>query len=499
MEDPSLSRLMHPLVLHQIALESSLRNRVIELQQTDVGIHHIKRKIKEEETKHFRVDENGILWFKDQLVVPKDRELRNQILSEAHSSKLSIHPGSSKMYEDLKPLFWWTKMKKEIAAFVARCDNYCRVKAVHMKAGLLQPLSIPGWKWEEVSMDFISGLPTSVKGYDSIWVIVDRLTKVARFIPVRTNYRPHQYAELYFEHIVRQYGVPRTIISDHGPPFIACFWECLHEKIGTHLVRSFAYHPQTAGQTERVNQILEDMLRACALSSKGSWVKWLPLAEFSYNNSYQESIKMALFEALYGRKCRTPLNWVESEERRYYGIDFVNEAEQQVRTIQQHLEAAQARQKIYADKRRKPIEFAVGDHVYIKVSPMKGVQRFGVEQKLAPRYVGPYRILERKGNVAYKVQLPVELRAIFPVSHISQLTKCLRVLEERVEVRDIKLKSDLVYEEKPIAVVDRKERVTRNRVVKFYKVLWSNHGEEDATWETEDYLKEVYKTFFENQ
>ena len=125
-----------------------------------------------------------VLWFKDRLVVPKDRELRNQILSEAHSSKLSIHPDSSKMYQDLKPLFWWTKMKKEIAAFVARCDNCCRVKTIHMKAGLLQPLSIPGWKWEEVSMDFIVGLPTSAKGYNSIWVIIDRLTKVARFIPV---------------------------------------------------------------------------------------------------------------------------------------------------------------------------------------------------------------------------------------------------------------------------------------------------------------------------
>jgi len=233
------------------------------------------------------------------------------------------------------------------------------------------------------------------------------------------------------------------------------------------LVRSSAYHPQTAGQTERVNQILEDMLRACALSSKGSWVKWLPLTEFSYNNSYQESIKMAPFEALYGRKCRTPLNWVEPGERRYYGIDLVNEAEQQVRTIQQHLEATQARQKSYADKRRKPIAFAGGDHVYIKVSPMKGVQRFGVKRKLAPRYVGPYRILEKKGNIAYKVQLPLELRAIFPVFHVSQLKKCLRVPEERVEVRDIKLKTDLVYEEKPVAVVDRKERVTRNRVVKF--------------------------------
>jgi len=207
------------------------------------------------------------------------------------------------------------------------------------------------------------------------------------------------------------------------------------------------------------------MLRACALSSKGSWVKWLPLAEFSYNNSYQESIKMAPFEALYGRKCRTPLNSVEPGERRYYGIDFVNKAEHQVHTIQQHQEAAQARQKSYANKRGKPVEFVVGDHVYLKVSPMKGVQRFGVKRKLGPRYVGPYRILERKGNVAYKVHLPVELRAIFPVFHVSQLKKCLRVLEERVEAWDIKLKSDLVYEENPVAVIDRKERVTRNQVV----------------------------------
>ena len=161
------------------------------------------------------------------------------------------------------------------------------------------------------------------------------------------------------------------------------------------------------------------MLRACALSSKGSWVKWLLLADISYNNSYQESIKMTPFEALYGRKCRTLLNWVEHGERRYYDINFVNEAEQQVHTIQQHLEAAQARQMRYADWRRKPIDFAVGDHVYLRVSPMKGVQRFEIKRKLAPCYVGPYRILERKGKVAYKVQLLVELRAIFPVFHIS--------------------------------------------------------------------------------
>ena len=184
--------LLHPAVLHNITISFSLEPKFIELQKTDEGIFHIKRKMKEEETKHFWLDVRGVLWFKDRLVVPKDRELRNQILEEAHSSNLSIHPGSSKMYQDLKTRFWWTKMKKEIAAFVARCDNCCWVKAIHLKpAGLLQPLSIPSWKWDDISMDFIVGLPTIEKGHDSIWVIVDRLTKSAHFIPVKERYRPH--------------------------------------------------------------------------------------------------------------------------------------------------------------------------------------------------------------------------------------------------------------------------------------------------------------------
>ena len=146
--------------------------------------------MQEQDTKHFRVDEKGVLWFDNRLVVPKDRDLRNKILEEAHSSKLSIHPGSSKKYQDLRPRFWWTKMKKEIAAYVARCDTCCRVKAVHLKpAGLLQPLSVPGWKWEEISMDFIVGLSLTQKGHNSIWVIVHRLTKSAIILkpPVRLS------------------------------------------------------------------------------------------------------------------------------------------------------------------------------------------------------------------------------------------------------------------------------------------------------------------------
>jgi hypothetical protein len=168
---------------------------------------------------------------------------------------------------------------------------------------------------------------------------------------------------------------------------------------------------------------------------------------------------MAPFEALYGRNCRTPLNWIEPGERRYYGIDFVEEAKKKVHIIQQNMRAAQSRQKSYADKRRRPLMFEVGDYVYLKVTPMKK-KWFGIRRKLVARFVGPYKILERKGPMG----------AIFLVFHVSHLKKCLRVPEEIIEPRGIKLKSDLVYHEQPVRVLDSKERATQNSVVKTYKI-----------------------------
>src|SRR6185312_8564297 len=178
------------------------------------------------------------------------------------------------------------RMKRKIVKYVSECDICKRVKASHLRSdGLLQPLSIPSWKWEDISMDFIVGLPKTSKGYDSIWVIVDRLTKSAHFLPVKTVYRAQHYAELYISRILSLHGVPRTIISDHGAQFVARFWEQLHSTLGTQHIRSSAYHPQTNGQTERINQILEDMLWACVLSYSKKWDECLPLAEFSYSSS----------------------------------------------------------------------------------------------------------------------------------------------------------------------------------------------------------------------
>ncbi|WVZ52540.1 hypothetical protein U9M48_003588 [Paspalum notatum var. saurae] len=457
--------------LYNLVLEPTIKDQIIAAQKQDKGMSHIRDEINDKKKACFKLDKEGVLWFKNRLVVPKDMELRKKILDEAHTSMFTLHPGSNKMYQDLKQKFWWTRMKREIAKYVSECDVCQRVKADHLKpAGMLQPLVVPAWKWENIHMDFIVGLPRTQKGYDSIWVIIDRFTKSAHFIPVKTTYQAKQYA---------------------GSLFLSRFWEQLQTALGTNLIHSSAYHPQTSGQVERVNQILEDMLRACALTYSTKWDECLPLAEYAYNNSYQKSLDMAPFEALYGRRCRTPLNWSEPGERVTFGPDLVTQAEEKVRFIQR----AQSRQKSYSDKRRRPLVFEKDDHVYLRVSPMKGVHWFGVKGKLAPRYVRPFKITEQCGPVAYRLKLPPHLAAVHDVFHVSQLKKCLRVTEEVIDTSQIQIQPDLTYEEKPIKILDQKQRSTRRRTINFYKVQWSNHSEEEATWEQEEFLRTKYPGF----
>jgi hypothetical protein len=225
--------------LNQLLEEVPIKNSIIMAQQHDDGIKIIKQNLikGEEKYKCFRIDPLGVLWFKERVVVPKDQQLRKQILDEAHLSKFSMHPGSTKMYQDLRQNFWWTRMKREIAKYVAGCDICQRVKASHLKtAGVMQPLPIPSWKWEDISMDFIVGLPNTSQKHDSIWVIVDRLTKTAHFLPVHTTFTVKKYAEIYIEQIIRLHGVPKTIITDRGAQFIAHFWEQLQTSLGTRLI-----------------------------------------------------------------------------------------------------------------------------------------------------------------------------------------------------------------------------------------------------------------------
>jgi hypothetical protein len=237
------------------------------------------------------------------------------------------------------------------------------------------------------------------------------------------------------------------------------------------------------------------MLCACALSDGPTWDKHLPLAEFSYNNSYQESIKMSPFEELYGRPCRTQLRWSESGERVIFGSDIVTEAEEKVRQIHANIMTAQSRQKSYTDKRRCPLEFEVADHVYLRVSPMKGVRRFDIKGKLAPRYIGLYPIIDKYGPTSYQVQLPSRLSGVHNVFHVSQLKGCLKPPTDVVVEDTIPLEPDMTYKTYPIKILDRQNRVTRNKTTRFYNIQWNDHSEDKATWDHEDFLRSNYPEF----
>jgi hypothetical protein len=231
------------------------------------------------------------------------------------------------------------------------------------------------------------------------------------------------------------------------------------------------------------------------MESQGSWDKHLPLTEFSYNNSYQESLKIAPFKLLYGCQCRTPLNWIEPGEKIIFGPDIIDEDEATVRCIQDNLKIVKSHQESYTNKRRWPLPIEDGDHVYLNVSPMKGVKRFGMKGKLSPLYIGPFPILEKCGTVAYKLELPLSLAGVHDIFHMSQLKKWSKTPMDVVLPEVAPLKSDLTYPKHPIKILDQKSRVTRRKIIKFYKIQWSNHTEEEATWETKDFLCSHHSEF----
>lgn len=227
------------------------------------------------------------------------------------------------------------------------------------------------------------------------------MTKSAHFLAFRINDSLEKLAKLYVDEIVRLHGIPISIVSDRDVRFTSKFWVSLQKALGTSLSMSTTFHPQTDGQSERTIQILEDMLWSCALDLQGNWDDHLPLVEFTYNNSYHASIGMALYEALYGRRCRSPTCWNEVGEQRLLGLELIQITSEKVQLIKKRLLMAQSRQMSYADNHRREIGFEVGDHMFLKVSPTRGVMRFGIKGKLSPRFVGPFEILEKMGVVAY--------------------------------------------------------------------------------------------------
>nr|GEX46137.1 putative reverse transcriptase domain-containing protein [Tanacetum cinerariifolium] len=396
-------------------------------------------------------------------------DLRTVIMHESHKSKYSIHPGSDKMYQDMKKLYWWSNMKADITTYVRKYLTCAKVKAEHqIPLGLLVRHEIPVWK----------------------------LTKSVIFAPMRETDPLEKLAKLYLKEVVARHRIPVSIIYDRDPRFASRFWRTLQKALGTSLDMSTAYHLETDGQSERTIQTLEDMLHACVIDFGKGWVNHFPLVEFSYNNSYHASIKAAPFEALYGRKCRLPVCWNEVGEFHLTGLEIVQETTKKIVQIKQRIQTARDRQKIYANLKCKPMEFHFGDKVMLKVSPWKGVVRFGKQGKLNPRYVRPFKVIERVRSIAYKLELLEELSRVHNTFHVSNLKKCYANEPLAVSLDGLHFDDKLQFMEEPIEIIDCEVKRLRNSCVLIVKVRWNSKRGPEFTWEREDQFKKKYPHLF---
>nr|GEV71670.1 putative reverse transcriptase domain-containing protein [Tanacetum cinerariifolium] len=339
-----------------------------------------------------------------------------------------------------KKLYWWPNMKAIIAEYVGKCLPCSSVKAeCQNPSGLLVQPEIPMWKWERITMDFIIKLPKTSNRHDTIWVIVDRLTKSAHFI--------------------------HTQETDSM------------ETLTSQLDMSTVYHPETDGQSERTIQTFEDMLRACVIDFGKGWEKHLPLVEFSYSNSYYAIIRTSPFKALYGRKCRSPICWAEVGDVQRTGPEIIYKTTEKIVQIRQRCKL---------------------DHVMLKVSPRKGIIHFGKQGKLNPRYIRPFKILERIGLVAYKLELLEELSNIHGTFYVSNIKKCLSDESLIIPMKELWLDDKLNFMEEPVKIMDQKVKQLKQSRIPIVKVRWNSKRGPEFTWEREDQICAKYPHLFSN-
>nr|GEU82615.1 putative nucleotidyltransferase, ribonuclease H [Tanacetum cinerariifolium] len=355
---------------------------------------------------------------------------------------------------------------------MGKCLICQHVKIEHQRASeLLQPLDIPVWKWDEISMDFVTGLPRTQKKNDEFWVVVDRLTKSAHFFPIRKDFSISRLADIFQQEIVRLHGTPTAIVSDRDSCFKSRFWKGLQNAWGTRLKFSTTFHPETDGHIEQTIQTLENML------------------------SWHASIKADPYELLYGRKCRAPICWNEVGERVIEGPELIEVTNKKVTVAKEKLKEARSRQKSYADRHMRELTFNPGDRVFLKVSPCRGVRHFRIKGKLSPWFIGPFKSLDRVGEVSYHLTLPLQLSHVHNV-FLSLLRgyKYYPLLVVSYPLDQIC--KDLSLVEEPEKILDRQERVMRNKTIPFVKILWKNHPEREATWETKESMRASYLRFF---
>lgn len=438
---------------------------------------------------------SGIIRYKGRILVGNFSNLRNRLITALHSSPIGGHSGTRATYHRIKNIFYWPGMKAAVETFIAACPICQRAKHENcLQHGLLDPLPIADMAWQHITMDFIEGLPNS-EGKEVILVVVDRFTKYAHFIPLPHPYNVMSVAQAFMDNIIRLHGPPKLIISDRDRIFTSKLWKDIFAAMKSELRYSTSYHPQTDGQTERVNQCVETYLRCMTTTQPKKWCSWLPLAEFWYNTTYHTALKMSPFQALYGFPppmiSELAIPGPEDEEAQ----NFLAAKQDMLEQLKENLQQAQNRMKKYADLKRSERVFEVGDMVYLKMAPYR-LAAFGFRGalKLQNKYYGPFLITQKIGKLAYKLQFPAHVQ-IHPVFHVSQLKK--HIGAKSIPSPNLPMvATDGTIKTGPAAVLQVRQIPRHNLPVVQWFIQWENLSPEEATWEDADFIKYTFPAFF---
>ncbi|MCH81353.1 retrotransposon protein, partial [Trifolium medium] len=422
------------------------------------------------------VYKQGVLWYENRMVISRTSTLIPILLDEFHATAQRGHSGFYKTYRRMAANVYWIGMKNTIQEYVRQCDVCQRQKYIATSpGGLLQPLPIPENIWEDISMDFITGLPKS-KQFEAILVVVDRLSKYSHFIPLKHPYTARSIAEIFCKEIVKLHGIPASIVSDRDPIFMSSFWREMFKLQGTKLRMSTAYHPETDGQTEVVNKCIETYLRCFIADQPKNWSSWLHWGEYWFNTTFHISTEKTPFEIVYGRSAPVLTRWVQGETRVASVQNDLNDRDEALKQLKDQLLKAQERMKNQADKKRVERSFNIGDWVFVKLRATR------INAKLAAKYYGPYPVIEKIGAVAYKLKLPEESR-VHPVFHVSLLKKAVGNYHEDDVLPDLMEEQIETYT--PAAVLATRKIRHNGEEINQLLIHWKGKNVEEATWEDE--------------